>query len=126
MSADEGHRRDAARTITRYAVLVALAAVVLLPVYILVVNSLLRPVDISRGITWFPTAPKWDNYSTAWSDGHLSRYVLNSAIVSTAITAGQVITAILAAYAFAFLTFPLRRVLFVMFLATLMIPGEVT
>ncbi len=121
-----GAGRARRRTLLRYLALVALAVLVLLPVYILVVNSLLRPADLSRGLTWYPSHPQWSNYSTAWSQGHLSRYLANSAIVSIAITAGQVVTAILAGYAFAFLSFPLRRTLFVVFLATLMIPGEVT
>ena len=42
------------------------------------------------------------------------------------ITVGQVVTAILAGYAFAFLEFPFKRTLFFVFLATLMVPFEVT
>jgi sn-glycerol 3-phosphate transport system permease protein len=56
----------------------------------------------------------------------MSRYLVNSAIVTLVITAGQVFTAILAGYAFAFLNFPLKRTLFIVFLATLMVPFEVT
>ena len=40
--------------------------------------------------------------------------------------AGQLVTSLLAAYAFTFLRFPLRRVLFAVFMATLMLPIEVT
>ena len=50
----------------------------------------------------------------------------NSFIVTIIITVGQVVTAILAGYAFAFLEFPFKRTLFVVFLATLMVPFEVT
>ena len=56
----------------------------------------------------------------------MSEYLVNSAIVTAIITIGQVATAILAAYAFAFLEFPLKRTLFAVFLATLMVPFEVT
>jgi len=120
-------RRRRGRMALRYMVLVVLALLVIFPIYITVVNSLLHPVDvISRPIKWFPTAPQWGNYADAWSNGHFSRYLVNSAIVAGAITVGQTVTAVLAAYAFAFLDFPLRRTLFVVFLATLMIPGEVT
>ncbi len=42
------------------------------------------------------------------------------------ITGGQLVTSILGAYAFAFLRFPLKRTLFVVFIATLMLPVEVT
>lgn len=113
--------------VARYALHVLLAALVLFPIYITVVNSLLTPARMgNRPPALAPSNPQWHNYSAAWSDGHLGRYLANSFIVSISITVGQVITAILAAYAFAFLRFPLRGLLFVVFLATLMIPGEVT
>jgi sn-glycerol 3-phosphate transport system permease protein len=56
----------------------------------------------------------------------MGTYLKNSFIVTFLITVGQVLTAILAGYAFAFLVFPFKRVLFVAFLATLMVPFEVT
>lgn len=113
------------RVAVRYLVLLALAAVVLFPLYVTIVNSLLRPVELAAGFHWYPPSPQWGNYSKAWTDGHLGRYLGNSAVVAVAITAGQTITAVCAAYAFAFLWFPFKRILFVLFLATLMIPGEV-
>jgi sn-glycerol 3-phosphate transport system permease protein len=107
--------------------LTVLAIVVLFPLYMTVVNSLLRPSQIAaKPPTFFPTSPEWSTYSQAWTDGHMGRYLLNSAIVTTLITAGQVVTAILAGYAFAFLEFPFKRTLFLVFLATLMVPFEVT
>jgi sn-glycerol 3-phosphate transport system permease protein len=111
----------------RYALLTILAAIVLFPVYMTVIGSLLHPEQLlSRPPTMFPTHPTWDTYSTAWSAGHLATYLRNSAIVAVAITLGQVVTAILAGYAFAFLEFPFRRTLFLVFLATLMVPFEIT
>jgi sn-glycerol 3-phosphate transport system permease protein len=56
----------------------------------------------------------------------MGEYLKNSFIVTFAITIGQVVTAILAGYAFAFLRFPFKRTLFLVFLATLMVPFEVT
>ena len=66
------------------------------------------------------------SYEDAWNAGHMGTYLKNSFIVTFIITVGQVLTAILAGYAFAFLQFPFKRVLFVVFLATLMVPFEVT
>jgi sn-glycerol 3-phosphate transport system permease protein len=115
-----------ARITNRYLLLTALAVIVLFPIYITVVNSLLTPDRIiSRPPTLFPTDPQWDAYSTAWDQGHISRYLLNSFLVTTVIVAGELSTAVLAAYAFAFLEFPLKRTLFVLFLATMMVPFEV-
>src|SRR5690349_5314397 len=69
------HIARRARTINGYLLLTLLALVILFPVYITVVNSLLRPDVIGhRPPTLFPTHPQWSVYSTAWSDGHLSRY----------------------------------------------------
>lgn len=119
-------RRRRLRLAGRYALMTALAVVVLFPIYITVVNSLLRPDQIaSRPPAVFPTDPQWDAYRVAWTDGHMGRYLLNSAIVTSVIMVGQVLLAILAAYAFAFLEFPGRGVLFVVFLATMMVPFEV-
>jgi ABC-type glycerol-3-phosphate transport system permease component len=88
---------------------------------------LLKPSQIAaRPPTFFPTSPEWGSYSKAWDAGHMGRYLVNSAIVTTFITVGQVVTAILAGYAFAFLEFPLKRTLFLVFLATLMVPFEIT
>jgi sn-glycerol 3-phosphate transport system permease protein len=124
------HRPNARRiagVTLRYVLLTVLAVVVLFPLYMTVVNSLLRPSQIAaRPPTFFPTSPEWGTYSQAWTDGHMGRYLLNSAIVTTIITVGQVVTAILAGYAFAFLEFPFKRTLFLVFLATLMVPFEVT
>ncbi|MFA5884473.1 MAG: carbohydrate ABC transporter permease [Acidimicrobiia bacterium] len=119
-------RRRRLRLAGRYLLMTGLALVVLFPIYITVVNSLLRPDQIAaRPPSLFPTDPQWSSYRIAWTDGHMGRYLLNSAIVTTAIMVGQVVLAILAAYAFAFLEFPGRGVLFVVFLATMMVPFEV-
>jgi len=119
------HRR--LRRFGSYLLLTVLAFIVLFPIYITVVNSLLRPIDIaSRPPKFFPFHPQWSSYSKAWNDGNMSEYLKNSFIVTTIITVGQVVTAILAGYAFAFLEFPFKRFLFYVFLATLMVPFEVT
>jgi sn-glycerol 3-phosphate transport system permease protein len=119
------HRR--LRLIGRYVLLSVLALVVLFPIYITIVNSLLPAQQVlAQPPKFFPSQPIWSSYQKAWVGGHFARYLLNSAVVTTIIVVGQVLTAILAGYAFAFLRFPLKRFLFVAFLATLMIPFEVT
>ena len=121
------HRRRVWGKVGRYALLTVLAIIVLFPIYITIVNSLLPPVDITRQPPkLFPTHPQWGSYADAWNGGHMGTYLKNSFIVTISITVGQVLTAILAGYAFAFLEFPFKRTLFVVFLATLMVPFEVT
>jgi len=111
----------------QYAALTIAAAIILTPIYITVVYSL-QPVEeiFSYPPNLLVTDPQWDTYKRAFETGSLGRYLVNSFIVATAITAGQVITSVLAAYAFAFLRFPFRNLLFVAFLASLMVPWEVT
>jgi sn-glycerol 3-phosphate transport system permease protein len=113
------------RTVGRYAVLVALTVVVLLPIYVTVIGSL-KPgqtfLDFPRSL--LPVDLTLSVLREAWTVGNLDRYLLNSVIVATLITVGQVVTSILAAYAFAFLWMPAKRLLFVVFLATLMVPAE--
>lgn len=134
-SVDEIVRRQARRArvrrrlvvAIRYVLLTVLAFVVLFPIYMTVVNSLLAPdVIIKRPPTLFPRNPLWGHYADAWTTGHLGLYLRTSFIATTGITLGQVITSILAAYAFTFLDFPLKRTIFVVFLATMMVPFEVT
>ena len=120
-------RRRRIGTVLRYVLLSLLAVVVLFPIYITVVNSLLTPSEIaSKPPVLFPSHPTWGAYGEAWNAGSMSHYLVNSIIVTTVIVTGQIVTATLAAYAFAFLEFPFKRTLFLVFLATLMVPFEVT
>jgi sn-glycerol 3-phosphate transport system permease protein len=120
------HKRSLG-TFGRYVLLSVLAFLVLFPIYMTVVNSLVTPADLAkRPPALFPTHPIWENYSKAWTDGHMGEYLKNSFVMTGIIVFFQLVTATLAAYAFAFLEFPFKRLLFVVFLATLMIPFEVT
>ena len=115
------------RRVGRYALLVFAAFVVLVPIYSAFVLSLQPAENLLEfpGIL-IPTDPTFGTFGEAFDKGSLDRYLVNSAIVSILITAGQVVTSILAAYAFAFLRFRGKKVLFMVFIATLMVPAEVT
>jgi sn-glycerol 3-phosphate transport system permease protein len=65
-------------------------------------------------------------WSQAWDAGNLGPAMSRSAVVAVSITACQVVTSILAAYAFAYLRFPLKGLVFAFFIATLLLPIEVT
>jgi ABC-type glycerol-3-phosphate transport system permease component len=120
-------QRRRGRTAGRYALLVLAAAVVLAPLW-LALTIALNPAPLVvdfRPRSLVVTDPQWHRFSDAFTKAELDRYLVNSAIVSLAITVGQVLTSILSAYAFAFLDFPMKRTLFALFLATLMIPTEI-
>jgi multiple sugar transport system permease protein len=75
---------------------------------------------------WFPNPPVWGNYSTVMQLLPFGRFLFNTAIVAITVTILELITSSLAGYAFARLRFPGRDKLFLLYLGTLMIPGQVT
>ncbi|MGP0029430.1 MAG: carbohydrate ABC transporter permease [Acidimicrobiales bacterium] len=120
-------RRRRLRLAGSYLFLTAAGIVILFPLYISVVDSLLKSAQLGlQPPPFFPFHPQWDNYSQAWTQGHLSFYLTNSAVMTVIIVTAQLVTSVLAGYAFALLRFPFRRTLFLVCLATLMIPFEVT
>ena len=115
-----------------YALLLLCAVVLMFPLYVLVIDGL-HPIEEFLNDpppSLWPSHPQWGNYFSqngagGGGDATLSRYLINSVIVSVVITIGQLMTSALAAYAFAFLRFPGRNALFMLFLATMMVPLEV-
>jgi sn-glycerol 3-phosphate transport system permease protein len=65
-------------------------------------------------------------WTSTWDRYRLGPTMWRSLVMTVLITAAQVTTSILAAYAFVFLRFPFKRVLFALFMATLLLPLEVT
>jgi multiple sugar transport system permease protein len=78
--------------------------------------------------TVWPHEWLWENYRLAWTmpPSTLGRYIFNSFVISTIGTLGQLTVGVLAAYAFARLQFRGRDVLFMLVLATSMIPSEIS
>jgi sn-glycerol 3-phosphate transport system permease protein len=65
-------------------------------------------------------------YSRGWDQGDLGPPMVRSLTITVLITVAQVVTSILAAYAFAFLRFPAKPLIFALFMGTLLLPLEVT
>jgi multiple sugar transport system permease protein len=76
--------------------------------------------------TMFPIEPTTQNYSTAWNSFDWIRGFGNSLLVAGSVTVVSVITCAMAAYAFARIQFPGVNALFMIFLATLMVPQQLT
>ncbi len=75
---------------------------------------------------WIPNPPQWDNYSEALTTLPFDRYMVNTAIITALTIVGHVVSCTLIAYAFARLRAPGRDVLFLVVLATMMLPYPVT
>lgn len=76
--------------------------------------------------TIIPAALHWENFTHVIDTVPFGRFYVNTIIVTTVITVSQVTTAILAAYVFARIRFPGRDLIFYLYLATLIIPTQVT
>lgn len=75
---------------------------------------------------WLPAYLELGGYTGVFTVQPFGRYILNSAFVAVTVVASQLVTASLGAYAFARLRFPGRDKLFLLYLATMLIPAEVT
>ena len=73
-----------------------------------------------------PARPVWENYTQLFTLVPFGRYFLNTLLVTVAVVIGQLFVCSLAAYAFARLNFMGRDALFVLYLATMMVPFQVT
>jgi multiple sugar transport system permease protein len=75
---------------------------------------------------WLPSRITLENFRRVWTAVPFGRYIANSLFVAVSVMLLELVTASLAAYAFARMRFPGRDRLFLLYLATLMIPGQVT
>ena len=64
------------------------------------------------------------NYKDVIAAVPIFRFIFNSFVVSIAVTIGQIVTSCLSAYAFAFYEFKGKKILFIIMIATIMVPGE--
>ncbi len=107
----------------KYGVLTAGAAVMMLPFGWMVLSSLMSAREVmARPIDWFPTPPRFGNYGELAEAIPLARMYVNSAAVTVAVTVGVLLTSSAAGYGFAKFRFPGRDLIFLLVLATLMIP----
>lgn len=110
-----------------YLLLIVGAVVMIFPLYTGVLTSFLGPDTISSyPPKLFPVELRWQNYLDAMKQAPLLRFILNSFIQSGGVMIMQLITASLAAFAFAYLPFKGKNVVFIIFLSTMMIPWEST
>ncbi|MDU6339763.1 MAG: carbohydrate ABC transporter permease [Clostridium sp.] len=110
----------------KYFILVAFAIITLFPFYWMIASSLKDSFEvIQTPPTMVPNKILWENYSTALSMAPFGRYFINTIIVTILSIISTVIIAILSAFAFSHLEFKGRDLIFSIFLASMMIPGEV-
>ena len=96
------------------------------PVYFGFIGSVMGPGDINAypASLWPLDGFKWSNYTDALNTIPLIRQWGNSVLMSLIITAGQIFTSLLAAFALVFLPMKWRTFWFALLLATMMVPVE--
>ena len=110
-------------------VILTIAAVLVLMPLLWMFSTSLRPVTESFNLPpqWLPTQFRIENYIAPFeSNVPFVDLFANSLKITLAVTAGQLVTCSLAGYGFARLRFPGRNFLFILLLASLMVPGQVT
>jgi multiple sugar transport system permease protein len=113
------------RTYTAYLLLIALSIIVVFPFLWMISSSLKLLQEVfAYPIQWIPKVLHWENYKTVIDVGFL-KYLMNSLKVTGAIVLIQGLTSILAGYSFAKIRFPGRDIIFLAYIATMMIPGQV-
>jgi multiple sugar transport system permease protein len=108
--------------------LVAMAIIEFAPVSWIFSTSLRNPADsFNLPPDFLPTAFHWENYLAVINSEQISflRFFFNSLKIAGIVTAAQLLTCSMAAFAFARLRFAGRDVLFFTFLSSLMVPGTV-
>lgn len=111
----------------QYLVLIVAGLVVIYPIWSAFNISMMTITEIGDyPPRFYPSAFRLENLQRALEQAPLMRYLANSVIQSLLVMLGQLVTACLAAYAFAFINFKWRNFFFLVFLSTMMIPWEAT
>lgn len=118
--------KNLAQNTAIFIVLVAVAALVLLPFYWTVVTSLKTEEEaVAMPPRWIPSRLVWENYRQVWRAAPFGAYFFNSVLCSFWIVVADVASGVLAAYAFARLRFKGKEVVFILLLWTLMFPEQI-
>ncbi len=108
-----------------YLFIVVLALFVIFPFYWMIITSLKTLEEITAAQqTFFPTVVMWTNYVYVFQRFDFTTYMFNTIVVAIFSTLGTLITTVFAAFALARLRFKGRETVFMIFLMTMMIPGE--
>lgn len=122
-------RKDTAHAIVRTLIIGAIAIVFLLPLLWMLSASVKLPADVmTYPVDWIPDEIQWSNYVRIWTDDQapFTRLYWNSLVVTVISLIGQLLFASMAAYAFAKLQFKGKNLVFMLLLASMMIPTEAT
>lgn len=103
----------------------AMALIMIFPILWVFLSGLKPAADIYKlPQTLLPSTPQWENFAEAWRVYEIPRIVLNSFLVFLGVLASKLIVITLAAYSLSKLELPLKNAIYLVFLATLMLPAS--
>jgi raffinose/stachyose/melibiose transport system permease protein len=111
---------------TSHLVLLFFTLVTAYPLLWMLFSSLKSQGEFYTNLWWVPKAWLWENYSISWKVAQLSTTYWNSAVVTVTSILLVVIVSYLAAYSFARFEFRGSKLILLLFLSALMVPGQVT
>jgi ABC-type glycerol-3-phosphate transport system permease component len=115
------------RSALAYALAVGGAMLFLLPLFWMISSSLKPDYQVLQyPPRWLPDPPRWANYAEALTYVPFGRYTLNTLLIASMTIFGHLLSCTLVAYAFARLRAPGKDTLFLILLATMMLPYPVT
>lgn len=114
---------ERARRVLTYAILIAVSVLFFVP-FLWTVSTSLKTLPETTGFDLLPDAPSVRAYREVLTEFDFLRYAANSFFLAGVITLANLILCSIGGYAFARLRFPGREVLFMLVLATLMIPDQ--
>ncbi|MEK0316844.1 carbohydrate ABC transporter permease [Cohnella sp. 56] len=114
----------AVKRLTLPTVGILLGLLMLFPIYTMAIGSLRSETHVFD-FRLLPSEWEWSNFTTAWTQSHLPRAIVNSLFVSTVVTVVAMIFHAMSGYALARLRFPGRSLVFAWMLSTLMVPFSI-
>lgn len=115
------------KAVVIYLLLAVAAVVISIPLVWMLSTALKSPRQIfTWPIEWIPDPFVWENFPRALNARPFGRWTLNSTIVASLSVIGHCLSATIVAYSFARLRWRGRNTVFLIMLATLMLPEEVT
>ena len=125
MNTIQGGSRTA--KVAGYAVMVLVLLIIGLPLYWVVITSLKPDNQVYiQPPVWWPDPITTDSYPQVLADVPFLQYFTNSLVITGVLAAVKITLGVISAYAFVFLRFPGRGLLFMLVLAALMVPNQIT
>ncbi|MDW8100516.1 MAG: carbohydrate ABC transporter permease [Anaerolineae bacterium] len=117
------HVKNLAHRAIIYFLLIIGSFLISLPFFWMISTSLKKPgTEFTIPIQWIPNPPRWDNYLKGWSILPFNIWLFNTITITAISTIGSLLSSSVIAFGFARIDFPGRNILFLLVLATMMLP----